>query len=118
MTTLTLHPAVRGPVRPTAPLRLTARGRLVVRATAGLCGVGLALAAVLAGGRVANASSDARPLAVEYHVVRPGETLWQIAGASAPGADRRDTVARIVELNALRTAELQAGQRIAVPARP
>lgn len=101
-----------------APLRLTARGRFVVRGAALLLGVVVTAAAVLAGTRVALADGDARPLGVEYRVVQPGETLWQIAGEVAPGRDRRDTVARIVELNALPTAGLAAGQRIAVPAGP
>jgi hypothetical protein len=41
--------------------------------------------------------------------------LWSIAGEVAPGADRRDTVAEIVELNALDGSSVRAGQRIAVP---
>ena len=51
-----------------------------------------------------------------YITVGPGETLWAIAGEVAPDADRRDTVQRILEINALPSANLQAGQRIAVPA--
>jgi LysM repeat protein len=49
--------------------------------------------------------------------VAPGQTLWAIAGEVAPNADRRDTVARIQELNALSSVNLQAGQKIAVPTR-
>jgi LysM repeat protein len=47
--------------------------------------------------------------------VAPGDTLWSIAGEAAPGVDRRDTVHRIVELNALAGPELSVGQRVAVP---
>ena len=65
--------------------------------------------------RSAMAGSTSRPVPVTYRVVLPGESLWQIAGEVAPGVDRRDTVARIVELNALSTAGVNAGQRIAVP---
>jgi hypothetical protein len=65
--------------------------------------------------RTAEAGSTPRSVQVSYRVVLPGETLWQIAGEVAPGVDRRDTVARIIELNALSTGGVNAGQRIAVP---
>jgi LysM domain len=107
----------RRPARPTgtAPITLTRRGRIVVRI--GI--VGLVLLAVLAGvlllGRPAQAGSQSHPIRASYRVVLPGETLWQIAGEVAPNADRRDTVAKIIELNALPGAGVLAGQRIAVP---
>jgi hypothetical protein len=96
-------------------VRLTRRGRIVVRAgSAGLILLALT-AGVLLIDRTAEAGSTSRPVPVTYRVVMPGETLWQIAGEVAPGVDRRDTVARILELNALSTAGVRAGQRIAVP---
>ena len=108
----TAHPA-----RGAAPVRLTRRGRIVVR----IGSAGLAVLALVAGvlllDRTAEAGSTSRPVPVTYRVVMPGETLWQIAGEVAPGVDRRDTVARIVELNALSTAGVNAGQKIAVPVR-
>jgi LysM repeat protein len=61
------------------------------------------------------ASSAAQQVPVQYVTVAPGETLWSIAGDVAPGSDRRDTVAEIVELNALQGSSVRAGQRIAVP---
>lgn len=101
--------------RPAAPVRLTRRGRLVVRAGS----AGLVLLALTAGvlllDRPAQAGSTPQSVPVSYRVVLPGETLWQIAGEVAPKADRRDTVARILDLNALSTAGVAAGQRIAVP---
>jgi hypothetical protein len=103
------------PGRPAAQVRLTRRGRIVVRiGSAGLVVLAL-VAGVLLIDRTAEAGSTSRPVPVTYRVVLPGETLWQIAGEVAPGVDRRDTVARIVELNALSTAGVKAGQRIAVP---
>ncbi|MBI4941741.1 MAG: LysM peptidoglycan-binding domain-containing protein, partial [Actinobacteria bacterium] len=98
-----------------ARLRLTRRGRVVVRFAVVLLGVLVTAAVVLGGGRVARADGSATPVPVAYHVVQPGESLWQIAGRVAPGQDRRDTVARIVELNALESGSLEAGSRIAVP---
>ncbi len=103
------------PRRSPSPLRLTRRGRILAR----LAVAALVLLAVVAGvlliDRSAAADSQAHPIPVSYRVVLPGETLWQIAGEVAPGTDRRDTVARIKELNALDTAAVNAGQRIAVP---
>ena len=103
------------PGRPAAQVRLTRRGRIVVR----IGSTGLAVLALVAGvlliDRTAEAGSTSRPVPVTYRVVLPGETLWQIAGEVAPGVDRRDTVARILELNALSSAGVKAGQRIAVP---
>jgi hypothetical protein len=103
------------PGRPAAQVRLTRRGRIVVRiGSAGLVVLAL-VAGVLLIDRTAEAGSTSRPVPVTYRVVLPGETLWQIAGEVAPGVDRRDTVARILELNALSSAGVKAGQRIAVP---
>jgi hypothetical protein len=48
-------------------------------------------------------------------VVQPGQTLWQIARALDPGADPRDTVQRIVDANALRGAEIEAGRTLVLP---
>nr|WP_269329742.1 LysM peptidoglycan-binding domain-containing protein [Kineosporia babensis] len=48
-------------------------------------------------------------------MVLPGETLWGIAGEVDPAGDRGDTVADIMELNALSSAAVAAGQRIALP---
>ncbi|MEV5572966.1 LysM peptidoglycan-binding domain-containing protein [Spirillospora sp. NPDC052269] len=50
-------------------------------------------------------------------VVRPGDTLWGIAGRVEPGADPRRTVTRILELNGLPDDTLvQPEQRLRAPA--
>jgi hypothetical protein len=97
---------------PASALRLTRRGRLVI--TGLLAGVAI-LASMFLGG-VSLAGTDSAPVPTRYVTVAPGQTLWAIAGEVAPNADRRDTVAQIQELNALRSVNLQAGQTIAVPA--
>ncbi len=94
------------------PVRLTRRGRLAV--TGLLASIGL-VASLFAGG-ISLAGTDAERVPVRYVTVTPGATLWGIAGEVAPTTDRRDTVARILELNALRTSSVHPGQRIAVPA--
>lgn len=111
------HPtaAVSRPVLAgTPPLRLTRRGRLVVQSIVGLLLLGAIVAGTVIGGS-AVAGSDPQQVPVTYHVVLPGETLWQIAGQVAPAADRRDTLARIVELNALPSGAVRVGQRLAIP---
>ncbi|MGC5626820.1 LysM peptidoglycan-binding domain-containing protein [Georgenia sp. Z1344] len=109
-------PAVRGDsLRATAaaPLRLTARGVLALRALV----LGIALLVVVglgAGiGAIAAPSVEASGATV---VVAPGESLWAVASAAAaPGEDVRDVVAQIAELNGLRGESVAAGQTLQLP---
>lgn len=97
--------------RPDAPLRLTARGRVVI---ALLVGAVLALGLVWGGRAVA--SGPGEPIEVRVHVVEAGETLWQHAAALAEGGrDVRDVVDELVELNNLPSTALQAGQQLLLP---
>ena len=52
-----------------------------------------------------------------YVVVQPGSSLWSVATALDAGADPRDLVAEIVQLNQLGDSGVEAGQPIAVPLR-
>ncbi|MBT0769273.1 LysM peptidoglycan-binding domain-containing protein [Kineosporia sp. J2-2] len=97
------------------PLRLTRRGRIVFRAGGLLAATVAVLAGVLLLNRPAEAGSEAHEVSMNFHVVLPGETLWGIAGDIAPESDPRDTVADIVDLNALPGPAVNAGQRIALP---
>jgi Tfp pilus assembly protein FimV len=99
--------------RQAAPVRLTRRGRLVLTGLLASLGV---VASLFVGG-IGFAGTQAERVPVSYVTVAPGETLWSIAGEVAPDADRRDTVARILDLNALESSGVRAGQRIAVPVR-
>lgn len=107
--------------RAAAPLRLTRRGRLVARwltlLAAFALGLTLVMGVVLLGGGSAQGGEHAAPVPVSYHVVAPGETLWQIALQAEPGSDPRDLVEQIVQLNQLRSADLPVGLRLAVPVR-
>ena len=98
---------------PTRALRLTRRGRLAVTL---LMAATLAVLA-LVGARTALAdtfTSNAAP--VEQVVVLPGDTLWSIAQAQAPGGDVREVVAEIRDLNQLTSSRLMVGQELMVPA--
>jgi hypothetical protein len=100
---------------PARPLRLTRRGRAVLRLLVLVAACVLVVAGVLALQRTASAGQQAPAAApVTYHVVLPGETLWGIARQVAPGRDARETVARIIELNALPGGQVYAGQRLAL----
>ena len=67
------------------------------------------------GRRPGPAPTGLRPRSGERVTVRPGETLWQIAERVAPGSDPRETVARILDLNGLQTAQVQAGTALRLP---
>lgn len=107
------HPRPHSLANPAAAssLRLTRRGRLVILLMLVAVGVVVSLTVTSSG----SASATAEHAPVQYVTVAPGDTLWSIAGDVSPGADPRDTVADIIELNALNGSTVQAGQRIAVP---
>lgn len=85
--------------------RLTPLGRL------------LALVLILTIGAIAGAAgaTATRPHAQAWRCisVRPGDTLWSLAGRN-PAADRRETVYRIVEHNRL-VGAVQAGTAVWIP---
>ena len=106
-------------------LRLTARGRLVVRllVLASLLTLTLSVATfsrALLAGAIAEDGTSAGVSAghsVTYQeiVVVPGETLWSIAQHVSSRQDIRSVVDTLVELNHLESAGLVAGQRLIVP---
>jgi len=96
-----------------APISLTRRGRLALSA---LALVLLVLAAlVMSGGSPAAAGSPGAAVSTERVTVRPGETLWAIAEREAPGVDPRETVARILDVNALESSAVVAGSVLLLP---
>lgn len=101
------------------PVRLTARGRMVVTVLAVAVIAALALAIGLAAAGGAQAASHGQPAAgyqgMHEIVVRPGQTLWSIASAAKPGADPRDVVQQIMAANAMTGATITAGQLLWVP---
>ena len=81
-----------------------------------LAAVGLALALMIPMSGWATASlTGGTPEPVRVIEVAPGDTLYGIAGDLAEPGEVREMVHRIQELNALPSAGLSVGQRIAVP---
>ena len=120
MATLTMDYQGSRVVGTRTPVVLTARGRFIVRVIATALAAVLALGVLGFGKDVAIAAlSNASVNTVASHsvVVKPRETLWQIAARELPGADTRDSVARIRTLNALEGRSIQAGQTLAIPAK-
>jgi hypothetical protein len=103
--------------RPSGPVRLTRRGRIVV-----VCAAALVL---LAGfwlgarhGARAMLDGDRAPVrAPESVIVGPHDTLWGIAVRTRPGVDPRITVQRMIDLNALPSAVVNPGQKVYLPSR-
>ena len=96
--------------------RLLRRGALAVIAAIALAGCGFALGGLA--GLASPTSAAAQPpvgtAATVTTMVRPGQSLWEIAAASGT-ADVSATVARIVELNDLQSTTVRAGQTLEVP---
>ena len=79
---------------------------------------GAALVLLIGGQLVANVVTAGSgpavvPVSEQRHVVRPGDTLWSIAGELAPDVDRRVAVDDLIALNGDGT--LQIGQQLVVP---
>jgi hypothetical protein len=53
--------------------------------------------------------------AFNYISVMPGESLWQLAETHANGKNQQDWVAEVILLNNLQSANLVAGDRLALP---
>lgn len=118
---MSLHVSIptSAPYAPMPALRLTRRGRLVI------VGIPLVLLAALllglagffnAPAKAADSPADLQETPAVTVVVQPGESLWAIAAASAPGRDTRDVIAEIVQLNNLDGGRVLPGQQLFVPA--
>lgn len=123
MTTATFsasgYPALssRTPVRPVAArprLRLTRRGRAVLLALAAAPLVIAAFFFTLNGGG-ATASLDDANVTFAYVTVDAGQSLWQLAESIAPTADPREVIDAIIAFNNLGSADVYAGQELAIP---
>jgi hypothetical protein len=101
------------------PVRLTRRGRRVVAGlVVGAVIVAVAVLWVSLAGSV-QASSHGSPgspyQGMTQVVVRPGQTLWSVASAAEPSGNAWAVVQQIINVNALSSASVQAGQLLWVP---
>ncbi len=93
---------------------MTVRSSALLRVVVLLTVAVAALFLLLAGTVGAGSGSDV--VTTQQHVVRSGETLWQIARAhTAVGADVRDTVDEIRAMNALDGTLIYPGDLLVVP---
>jgi LysM repeat protein len=61
-------------------------------------------------------SSGAEQVSAHVYVVRPGDTLWEIAAKAVGRAgDPRPMVDRLVEANRIRNGVIQPGERLLIP---
>ncbi len=100
-------------------VRLTARGRVVVRLLVAAL-VAVAVYGALSLGKVALVSAlsaaPSTPSATHTVVVQQGQTLWQIASHAMPGVDPREGIGRIRTLNGLGVNDaIVAGQELVIP---
>jgi hypothetical protein len=103
--------------RPSVPVRLTRRGRIVV-----ICVTALVLlvgfwVGARHGARATSGDDGGPAVASESVVVGPHDTLWGIAVRARPGVDPRITVQRMIDLNALPGAVVNPGQKVYIPSR-
>jgi hypothetical protein len=99
---------------PRTRLRITRRGRAVLATAIGLPLVLGTAAAVLNGGG-AVATDTASTAEFSYVEVEAGQSLWGLAEEIAPQADPREVISAIVRLNGLPSADVQSGERLAIP---
>jgi hypothetical protein len=121
MSTLSISPAFR-PARPSvrfetrarrSTVRLTQRGRIVFV----LAFLLAAFAVMVVFGGWATATHDAgTPDPVRVVEVQEGDTLYDIAGRVAEPGQIREMVLKIERLNSLPGAQIQVGQKLAIPA--
>jgi LysM domain-containing protein len=113
-------------VVPTAPapvtsgVRLTRRGRAVVKILVVMAILLMVALAWLAGAARVQAAGSGAPAGSVYRhmtavVVRPGESLWSLAMQAQPHADPRVVVQEIIDVNAMHSSTVWAGERLWVP---
>ena len=95
-------------------VHLTRRGRLARTLLVLSLAVVLASVFGLSAGAGTSDSVGAPTSFIEV-TVAPGDTLWSLASRMAGGADVRAMVDEIASVNALASADLQAGQKVRIP---
>ena len=100
-------------------VRLTPRGKRVLRGTVGLSllvVIGAGFSAVSSAASVTHHSSPASQGYIRV-TVAPGETLWSLAALVGEKKDLSVVVDQIVQANALTSSDITVGERLWIPAR-
>ena len=103
--------------RPSAPIRLTRRGRVVIVCLAALVLLTGLWVGARHGARATSGGGRGPVVTPEAVVVGPHDTLWGIAVRTRPGVDPRVTVQRMIDLNSLPSAVVNPGQKVYLPSR-
>ena len=115
---MTNYSPATGMTRPIAPVSkrtvLNAKGRRFVR-QATVVTVAVVAAISFFSGQSATAGSDSVKTAFTSVTIHSGDTPWPPPRHIAPNDHPRDWIAKVVDLNALTSAEVAPGQRIALP---
>lgn len=115
--TIAAHPSRPRPADRRPPLRLTQRGRRLVRTLVVALTLVVVLVVLSVGLGAASSASDsaARP-ATQRVVVQPGQTLWSLASTALPDLDPRLAVSRVADLNGLTPgSQVVPGQALLLP---
>lgn len=96
--------------------QLSRRGELLLRRVTALVTAVVVVLVLTAGVFAVVRAVGSSPVPTRTISVEPGQSLWQVAAATSPGADVGDTVSKIRSLNHLGDTMLTPGQTLIVPA--
>jgi LysM repeat protein len=96
--------------------QLSRRGELLLRRVTALVTAVVVVLVLTAGVFAVVRAVGSSPVPTRTISVQPGQSLWQVAAATSPGADVGDTVSQIRSLNHLGDTMLTPGQTLLVPA--
>lgn len=111
--------SISTPIQGSGHLRLTRRGRFVLRTLPLILLLAVFVSAALivdVFGSSASASNSGVPAGSVEYTVGYGDTLWGIAGQTDVDLSRSEVVQRIGELNQLTGSDIQVGDTLYVPA--
>lgn len=103
--------------RPSPPVQLTRRGRIVVIVTAAILLLVAFCVSARHGAQATSGGAATPAVTQESVIVGQHDTLWDIAVRAHPGVDPRITVQRMIDINALPSAVVNPGQRVYIPPR-
>jgi LysM domain len=100
---------------PTADWHLSRRGELLLRRVTAVITAVVVILVLTAAAFALTRAAGASPIQTRTVVIRPGQSLWQVAAATSPGADVSETTDEIRSLNHLGGTSLTPGQTLLVP---